>query len=69
MIDFLTMYGKINYINNNGEAKGIKIENALPTLQYYGKYVYLKVPDEVSEATSIELIVTVRNNKYKYKLK
>lgn len=69
MIDFLTMYGKINYMNNNGEAKGTKIENALPTLQYYGKYVYLKVPNEISEATSIELIVTVRNNKYKYKLK
>ena len=69
MIDFLTMYGKINYIDNNGKVSSIKIENALPTLQYYGKYVYLKVPSEINEATSIELIITVRNNKYKYKLK
>lgn len=69
MIDFLTMYGKINYIDSENKNHGIKIENALPTLQYYGKYAYIKVPSQITESESIELIITVRNNQYKYKLK
>ena len=58
-----------NYIDSENKNYGIKIENALPTLQYYGKYAYIKVPSQITESESIELIITVRNNQYKYKLK
>lgn len=69
MIDFLSRYGKINYIDNSNTRKGLKIENALNTLEYYGKYVYIKVPSEIVESKEIELELVVRNNKYIYKLK
>lgn len=69
MIDFLTTYGKISYIDNSKTRKGLKIKNALDTYNYYGKYVYIKVPDDITTAKEIKLILTVRNNKYVYKLK
>lgn len=69
MIDFLSRYGTINYIDSNSKKHSVKIKNAVPTQQYYGKYVYIKVPVEVAEAPNIELILTVRNNKYIYKIK
>lgn len=69
MIDFLSDYGKISYIDNSKTKKGLKIQNALDTLNYYGKYVYLKVPDNLAEANEIKLIITARNNQYIYKLK
>ena len=69
MIDFLSDYGKISYIDNSKTRKGLKIKNALDTYNYYGKYVYIKVPDDITTAKEIKLILTVRNNKYVYKLK
>lgn len=69
MIDFLGDYGKISYIDNSKTRKGLKIKNALDTLNYYGKYVYLKVPDNLATANEIKLIITARNNQYIYKLK
>lgn len=69
MIDFLSDYGKISYIDNSKTRKGLKIKNALDTLNYYGKYVYLKVPDNLATANEIKLIITARNNQYIYKLK
>ncbi len=69
MIDFLSKYGKISYIDNNDKEYTTKIENALPTYQYYGKYAYITVPQEIIDAKSISLVITVRNNKYIYKFK
>lgn len=69
MIDFLSRYGKINYIDSNNKEHSIMIENALSTYKYYGKYVYIIVPAEVQSATSIYLDIAVRNNKFKYILK
>ena len=69
MIDFLIKYGKINYIDNSKTKKGYKISNALNTYEYYGKYVYIAIPDEIANSSKIELVITVRNNKYTYKLK
>ena len=47
----------------------MEIKNALPTQQYYGKYVYLNIPAEVAEAKSIKFVISVRNNRYIYKIK
>ncbi len=69
MIDFLTKYGTINYIDSNDKEHDITIKNALPTEQYYGKYAYILVPVEIIDSKSIDLIITVRNNRYKYKIK
>ena len=69
MIDFLSNYGKINYVNNSNTKKNINIQNALNTEAYYGKYVYIKVPQEISDAKEIDLVITARNNRYTYKLK
>ena len=69
MIDFLSGYGKINYIDSNNKEHSILIENALSTYKYYGKYVYIIVPSELETATNISLDIAVRNNKFKYILK
>lgn len=69
MIDFLSKYGKINYIDNSNARKGYRIDNALNTMKYYGKYVYIKVPENIVNAKEIELVIIARNNKYIYKLK
>lgn len=69
MIDFLTTYGKISYIDNDNKQHDVVIVNAIETLQYFGKYVYLKVPNEMVDAKGIELVISIRNNKYIYKIK
>ncbi len=69
MIDFLSRYGTINYEDSSGKKIGIGIVNALPTQQYYGKYAYIKAPAVISESSSIELVITVRTNRYIYKIK
>lgn len=68
MIDFSTRYGKINYIDNDNKKHTIDIYDPIQS-KYYGKYIYVRVPQEVEQAKSIELDYTVRNNRYKYKLK
>lgn len=68
MIDFSSQYGKIIYINNKGKAKIIDIESYVDKT-YYGKYLYLKVPEEIETANSIELKYIIRNQEYTYKLK
>lgn len=69
MIDFLSNYGKINYRKNSKTKKSISIKNALNTEEYYGKYVYITVPQEITDALEIDLVITARNNRYTYKLK
>lgn len=68
MIDFSTKYGKIEYIDSNNSAKTISIKNPLQKT-YYGKYLYISVPQEVSESSEIEIVYTVRNHRYTYKLR
>lgn len=69
LIDFSKSYGKIRYIDNDNLAKEISIENAITTGNYLGKYVYIKVPLEIEKSKSVNLIYTVRNQKYNYKIK
>ena len=68
MIDFLYRYGTINYIDSNDKKHSIEIRNALPTEQYYGKYAYIIIPAEVAEAKSVKIVMTVRDNRYTYKI-
>ena len=68
MIDFSSKYGKMKYINNKNTESVVEIKNPL-NKTYYGKYLYIKVPNEIVESTSIELDFTIRNNKYIYTLR
>lgn len=68
MIDFSSKYGKIIYKDSNGKTTTIPIENYL-TVTYYGKYLYLKVPEELENAQTINFNYVVRNNKYIYKIR
>lgn len=68
MVDFSTGYGKINYMNSSGKDTVIDMVSAVKR-DYYGKYLYLKVPAEVELSNSISLNYTVRDTLYKYKLR
>jgi len=67
MIDFLTGYGKIEYKDDKGNLKSIDVESVI-TKNYFGKVLYLKVPNEIEVSSEIKLLFTVRNKKYIYKL-
>lgn len=69
LIDFSTNYGKIKYIDNDNIAREIEIKDALENKDYLGKYMYIKVPSKIENASSIEIIYTVRNQKYYYKIR
>lgn len=68
MIDFSNKYGKINYKDNENAEATLEINSPLSRV-YYGKYLYIKVPEQIEKSTSIELEYTIRNNKYIYKLR
>ncbi len=69
LIDFSTNYGKIRYIDNENITRELKIEDALENTSYLGKYLYLKIPTELEKVGSIELLYTVRNQQYSYKIR
>lgn len=69
LIDFSTNYGKIKYIDSENIAREIEIKDALQNKKYLGKYIYIKVPNEIEKANQIEIIYTVRNQKYYYKIR
>ena len=68
MTNFAVNYGKIQYINSSNETKEMDMINPIDKT-YYGKYLYLRIPDEVAQSESITFNFTVRNNKYIYKIK
>lgn len=68
MIDFSSKYGKIVYKDSSGNDKVISMDNYL-NITYYGKYLYLKVPNELENAQSIDFVYTVRNSKYIYTIR
>lgn len=63
---FLKKYGKVRY-TINGITKEQKIKYQVS--KYRGNYVYLEVSNELKEASSVELCLTVRSYQYFYKLK
>ncbi len=68
MIDFSSKYGKIKYINKDNKKSVVTIKNPFQKV-YYGKYLYIQVPEQMASSSSVELEYTVRNNKYIYKLR
>lgn len=69
LIDFSTKYGKIVYRDNENITREWKVENAINSSKYLGKYLYIKVPNALEEAKEIEFIYTIRNQKYIYKIR
>lgn len=66
---FSTDYGKIKYIANDNLAKEIPIKRAIDSDTYLGNYIYISVPKEIESSKSVNLIYTLRNQKYSYKIK
>ena len=56
-------------INGFNGIEFTSLEISGPRNKYYGKYVYIKVPENIVNAKEIELVIIARNNKYIYKLK
>lgn len=68
LIDFCTSYGKIEYIDSSNKTKVSNMTQQLK-YSYLGKYVYLKVNDEIANSKSLKLIFIVRNKRYTYVIK
>ncbi len=69
LIDFSINYGKIKYIDNDNIVRELTVENAASNIDYLGNYIYLKIPSGLENAKSIELVYTIRNQQYSYKIK
>ena len=67
MIDFLDKYGRIIYKDSSGTEEEIKVKNPI-SKQYYGKVVFISVPNEISNASEIKFKFVIRNKSYIYKL-
>ena len=67
LLDFLNKYGKIVYIDSDGNQQEVKIESPI-SRKYYGKTVFLKLPNEVKENTKITLHLLIRNKEYNYEV-
>ena len=60
-------YGKLRYVVN-GKSYEERIKTNV-TKKYRGNYFYFDINDLASNASSLELVLTIRNNQYIYKLK
>lgn len=68
-IEFTETYGSIVYqLGKNKKKKTIQIKGII-TDDYLGKNIYVNVPNEIENATSISVIYTIRNQAYEYKIK
>lgn len=63
----LVRYGKLRYIVN-GKTYEEKVTSNV-TKKYRGKYLYFNINSIATNASSLELVLTIRNNQYIYKLK
>ena len=68
LIDFSSNYGKINYIDSNNKKCGVKMKKAM-NYSYLGQYAYVFVPEEIEQSKTIDLVYTIRNNRYTYRVK
>lgn len=66
-LNFINNHAKIRYKVNN-EEKIVSIKYAI-TREYRGNHLYLLVPNEIENATNIDLLFTIRSYRYTYRLK
>lgn len=69
LIDFSINYGKIKYVDNDNITRELKIEDMTANANYLGKYLYIKIPIVLEQAKSIEIVYTLRNQQYSYKIR
>ena len=69
LIDFSSKYGKIIYIDNENYKRELKIEDALKNKNYLDNVLYIRVPNALESARTIQLIYIMRNQKYIYKIR
>ena len=67
MLKFLTRHGKIVYKNKDQETKEVEI-NSVINRKYFGKIIFLKVPNDIVDSTNLTLNLKIRNKEYDYKL-
>jgi hypothetical protein len=65
--DLITRFGKIKYTIGNKQT-GYAVVNRLPE-NYEGNYIIMEVPAAISQASNLELWLTIRNKQYVYVLK
>lgn len=68
MIDFVSKYGIIIYKDRDGYDREIKFKNPI-TNKYYGKVIYLLIPDDFDNEKGFSIEFNVRGNKYLYNMK
>ena len=66
-LNFINNYGKVRY-TVGGSQKLLSIKYAV-TRDYRGNHLYLIVPNEINDATNVDLIFTIRSYRYTYHLK
>lgn len=69
LIDFTKEYAKVNYIDTDGFYRSLSIVNLLENKDYLGKYLYIKVPDNIENMKEVNIVYTIRNKRYSYKIK
>lgn len=67
MIDFVSKYGIIIYKDRDGYDRKIEFKNPISN-KYYGKVLYLLIPDDYDENNGFSIAFNVRGNKYNYKM-
>lgn len=67
VVDDFVRYGKIRYVVNGQTYEEKVVLNF--NKKYRGNYLYFNISENSSNATSLELVLTIRNNQYIYKLK
>ena len=67
LLDFLTKYGKLTYIDSDGIKQEVEIESAISS-KYYGKTIFLKIPTNVTKDTKLTLNLVIRDKEYDYEL-
>ena len=67
MIDFVSKYGIIIYKDRDGYDREIEFKNPISN-KYYGKVIYLLIPDDYDEKNGFSILFNVRGSKYTYKM-
>lgn len=67
LIDFLNKYGKISYKDSDGNDEEYGIVNAADRT-YSGKFIYLQIPNEINNSSSLSIDIVYRDKRYSYSI-